>query len=399
MFCLTHKLINSVLTRFPYSFQCLMFLLPIVISHKAQGMLYPPVDISQSANVSYDKSALPADYYLFRKLVNGYDTTRPGILFRFGSRMGIICNTTTSYETGACTTDRNWYSTEPTRVKLRFTEKRSKVSAIVELIGYSEKGWIPISGCGSWTSGTYNLASARSVPCTDRYNNVTGFTIYIPSDQFGKIPSGGIWEATLVLDQGNLKGDTLEHVHQAYITYNITLDVTDKNNGAVYLPAFGRAAPLVDLNLRTKPLSTAPGGEVSGSTVIDTCLYDGYNSNSPWLKVTLSDLLAPAGRAADLFSVVKSGAANSQPVNRVDYRVTLDYNGQPIKMDNGKEVTLSGVNTDRIRPVMLPGIPVPVVCTPAPLKLDVLPFAKASKTAGRYQGTLRINLSATALAP
>ncbi|MNP71782.1 CblD like pilus biogenesis initiator [compost metagenome] len=68
-------------------------------------------------------------------------------------------------------------------------------------------------------------------------------------------------------------------------------------------------------------------------------------------------------------------------------------------MNNGQAITLTGVNTALIRPVVLPGIPFPVVCTPAPLTLDVLPFAKLSKAAGHFTGTLRVTLSADALAP
>jgi len=165
------------------------------------------------------------------------------------------------------------------------------------------------------------------------------------------------------------------------------------------LPAFGSATPRVDLNLRTKPLSTAPGGEVSGQSNIDMCLYDGYNSNSPWLKVTLADQQNVAGRAADVFSVSRDGSSATAAADRIDYRITLNYNNQPQKVNNGQAITLTGVNTALIRPVVLPGIPFPVVCTPAPLTLDVLPFAKLSKAAGHFTGTLRVTLSADALAP
>ncbi|EDM3692493.1 hypothetical protein CSM81_23580 [Salmonella enterica subsp. enterica serovar Infantis] len=93
---------------------------------------------------------------------------------------------------------------------------------------------------------------------------------------------------------------------------DITLDMTDRNHGAIYLPTFGNATPRVDLNLRTKPLSTAPGGEVSGQAAIDVCLYDGYNSNNNWLKVTLSDLRNIPGRQADIFSVMSLNLSASR---------------------------------------------------------------------------------------
>lgn len=227
--------------------------------------------------------------------------------------------------------------------------------------------------------------------------NSKNLDVRLTTEDLAKIPTGGIWEAVLILEQRQWAAGAA--ALKAHWTANITLDVTDRDNGAIYLPAFGQADPLVDLNLRTKPLSTAPGGEVSGSTVIDTCLYDGYNSNNAWLQVTLSDPLPPGNRSADIFSVTKTGTTGGNPRDRVDYRVTMNYNGKPVAMENGKATTLSGVDTALIRPITLPGFSVPVVCTPAPLTLAVQPFAKASKTAGRYSGTLRVNLAARTLAP
>nr|WP_233149021.1 CfaE/CblD family pilus tip adhesin [Shimwellia pseudoproteus] len=113
----------------------------------------------------------------------------------------------------------------------------------------------------------------------------------------------------------------------------------------------------------------------------------------------MSDTANAPTRPADLFSVVKTGSTATDPRNRIDYRVAMRYNGQPLQVENKKPITLTGVNTALIRPVTLPGFRVPVICTPTPLDLTVLPFAKASKTAGRYSGTLRVNLAADALAP
>ncbi|MCS3406581.1 hypothetical protein NYE85_05125 [Serratia sp. AKBS12] len=215
--------------------------------------------------------------------------------------------------------------------------------------------------------------------------------VWLPAAEADRIPTGGIWEASLVLYQRR----SFTNTRVATWAANITLNITDKNNGAIYLPAFGSATPRVDLNLRTQPLSTAPGGQVAGSATIDTCLYDGYNANSPWLKLSISDLLPAGGRGADIFSLINSANGTS----RIDYRVSLNYNGRPQAVNNGQEITLTGVDGALIRPVTLPGIPFPVVCTPTPLTLAVLPFAKASRAAGRYTGTLRLKLSATALAP
>ncbi|GAB82855.1 hypothetical protein EB105725_36_00150 [Shimwellia blattae DSM 4481 = NBRC 105725] len=344
-------------------------------------------------------------YVAFRHQ-GGYDTALPA---RWG-RNTWVCASASNPENGACNTSPMGFTPGVKIrgrefVRLIFTEQRSKQRMEI-LMGISTYlRWNGGSACGSEATG---ISSDTSTPaftspyypayavCSKDGKQTDGkeLNVWFAAQQLPRF-TGGIWKARLILNEMQWRPS----IQVATFTADITVDVTDKHNGAIYLPAFGRATPLVDLNLRTKPLSTAPGGEVSGGTVIDTCLYDGYNSNSPWLKVTLSDLLTSSGRAADLFSVVKTGAANSQPLNRIDYRVTLNYNGQPVKVENGKEITLTGVNRALIRPVALPGIPHPVICVPAPLTLDVLPFAKASKTAGRYQGTLRVNLSATALAP
>ncbi|MCS3406580.1 pilus assembly protein CblD [Serratia sp. AKBS12] len=255
-----------------------------------------------------------------------------------------------------------------------------------QIFGYAN----PANGCNPYTGG-WPIQSIGYNTCYNKPYNGRVLDVWLPSAEADRIPTGGVWEASLVLYQFRLS----TYTRAATWAANITLNITDKNNGAIYLPAFGSATPRVDLNLRTQPLSTAPGGQVSGSATIDTCLYDGYNANSPWLKLSISDLLPAGGRGADIFSLINSANGTS----RIDYRVSLNYNGRPQAVNNGQEITLTGVDGALIRPVTLPGIPFPVVCTPTPLTLAVLPFAKASRAAGRYTGTLRLKLSATALAP
>ena len=314
------------------------------------------------------------------------------------------CLSDTNPASGACTRRPAWGTSwgSTSTIRLSFTEKRSRVTTVLNLTAESAYYRRPPSdgpdGCAIITRSTaIHMTALTQCPTAPKrpYGGRT-LSVYLEPEEYKKLPSGGIWEGRLVLEQREWLG---RWGLLGIWTANITLDMTDRHSGAIYLPAFGKADALVDLNLRTKPLSTAPGGEVSGQAVIDTCLYDGYNSNNDWLQVTLSDRLPAYGRAADIFSVVKTGTNGNLARDRVDYRVAMDYNGSPVTMENGKVRTLSGVNTALIRPVALPGFSVPVVCTPAPLTLTVLPFAKASKTAGRYNGTLRINLAARTLAP
>lgn len=373
-------------------------LLPLLMaatSYSAQADRVPPADNHQVINLSYDKSAPPADSYIWKRALGGYDVDFPSL---WGRNLW-SCQSNTETTTGACP-HYTWVSGPvPSSLKLRFTEVRSQLSVDIQLLGYNERRYSPGSACLTWESDLRLITafySATFFKCASGEPIVeAGLTLWLPQTELAKLPSGGVWKAKLVLNE--MQWDP--YIKVATFSADITLNVTDKNNGAIYLPAFGSATPRVDLNLRTQPLATAPGGEVSGQSNIDMCLYDGYNSNSPWLKVTLADQQSVAGRAADVFSVSRDGSSATAAADRIDYRITLNYNNQPQKVNNGQAITLTGVNTALIRPVVLPGIPFPVVCTPTPLTLDVLPFAKLSKAAGHFTGTLRVTLSADALAP
>ncbi|WP_333482964.1 CfaE/CblD family pilus tip adhesin [Serratia liquefaciens] len=315
------------------------------------------------------------------------------------SRNAWVCLSDGDTSTGSCPSkalDWDVYHNAEGKLSLTFTEQRSHHFVVLTLKNINRGKYYGTS-CAAIAGYYYPMYAAGYNWCIDGNASRAARTlsVYLPQTELAKLPTGGVWKAKLVLNE--MMWDP--YVKVATFSADITLNVTDKNNGAIYLPAFGSATPRVDLNLRTHPLSTAPGGEVSGQSNIDMCLYDGYNSNSPWLKVTLADQQSVAGRAADVFSVSRDGSSATAAADRIDYRVTLNYNNQPQKVNNGQAITLTGVNTALIRPVVLPGIPFPVVCTPAPLTLDVLPFAKLSKAAGHFTGTLRVTLSADALAP
>lgn len=349
------------------------------------------VNKNNAVQTRFDRQSTPAYLVVWQNEKGGTD---PNPAIR--GRDSWVCHSRTDTSRGACPTSPVWSDSKPrTPIRLAFTEKRSKVTVNLTLNGGIASYNDPVNACTLWGSSR-GMHNPITVHCQGgkSYNGVA-LMVILPGSELKKIPSGGIWEAQLVLRQRQWSPGK----DVASWTTHFTLDVTDRNNGAIYLPAFHKADALVDLNLRTRPLSTAPGGEVSGSTVIDTCLYDGYNANNPWLQVTLADLLPGSGRGGDIFSVTKTGTAGAAATDRIDYRITMDYNGNPVAMGNNKTMILRGVNTALIRPVALPGFPVPVVCTPTPLTLNVVPFTKASKTAGRYTGKLRIKLAAGTLAP
>lgn len=383
--------------------RCITPLLMAAVSQPAQALIIPPANNHQVVTLNYDKSAPPADSYIWNRTSGGYNDS-PRRVNSFDWRNGAWqCLSATDTTKGACTPVGAWAwesGPVPSSLTLRFSEKRSHLSVDIQLLGFNER---QINGSGCWGAG-YNSKSAfwsgTYTRCwDDAAETGLALTLWIPQSELAKIPTGGSWQANLVLSQQDWVADVGPMNKVATFSADITLNVTDKYNGAIYLPAFGSATPRVDLNLRTTPLSSAPGGQVSGQANIDMCLYDGYNSNSPWLKVAFSDLHTIAGRAADVFSVSRDGSSATATADRIDYRVTLNYNNQPQKVNNGQAITLTGVNTALIRPVVLPGISFPVVCTPTPLTLDVMPFAKLSKAAGHFTGTLRVTLSADALAP
>ncbi|VWC47098.1 putative minor pilin and initiator [Burkholderia lata] len=143
--------------------------------------------------------------------------------------------------------------------------------------------------------------------------------------------------------------------------------------------------------MKLKPKSG--GSLLSGNSNVDMCLYDGYNSESTWFDVTASDGLTIAGRNPSSYSVLRDGDSSGTLAKRVDYNVSLAYNGQKIPLVNNQTVRLTGVNNSQGRSVSLPGISVPVICTPTPLTLETPAFQSVWKQPGKYSGNLRITFS------
>jgi hypothetical protein len=78
----------------------------------------------------------------------------------------------------------------------------------------------------------------------------------------------------------------------------------------------GMTTPQVDLNLRTRPLSTAPGGIVSGRSVVDACLYDGYNANSQSYEIRVTGTNPVPGMEGRFFVHHTSGGSGER--NRIE---------------------------------------------------------------------------------
>ncbi len=175
-------------------------------------------------------------------------------------------------------------------------------------------------------------------------------------------------------------------------TYTFTFDllITDHDRANIYFPASDNITPLVNLNIAYLPVPSPP--HVEGGTSLDMCLYDGLGSQIPYLEVTIRDDGKDApGRAPGMHSVWHHAGGRGDD-SRLDYSITLDYGGVPLKMDNNVTQRLLGIDTTQLRLVVLPGMSQPVYCVPAPLKLTVPRVLASSKLAGYYEGRMIIEM-------
>jgi len=361
-------------------------LLALCVVREAWAVVIPPSDNYQSLVYTFDRAAPQAILYLYNDVTGFLNTdnlpqTEDNSPYRLGHW---TCRSSANPLEGACT---SIYPDTP--ITLRFTEKRSRLYIDLTLLG-RKRAWYGESGASNACYLAQGITSSTSAggclqPDSSRiFGSGWALSVWFPQGELNKLPTGGIWTAKLILNQRVFRTTF------AQWTTDLEIRVTDKNNIEAYLPAFGNAAALVDLNLRTQPLTTA-GGQVSGLANLDMCLYDGYNSNSTSYLVRVSDKLNIAGRASDAFSVIsQNGGGATDAFNRVDYTVTMMYNGHAMTLRNGEEFTLSGVDSSQIRAVRIPNVTWPVVCSPTPLTLRTASFNQLQKRAGRYQGVLNI---------
>ncbi|MGL5385857.1 MAG: CfaE/CblD family pilus tip adhesin [Enterobacterales bacterium] len=294
----------------------------------------------------------------------------------------LTCYSTTDATNGACQVNLFWWrsvNNDNSRyLTLRFTHssgatKDLRVTSIKEDTGnYS-----------SWISGV--ILSK-------------GFNTFIPMSELNKLSVIGVWRADLKMqikawDNCGKLTVGCPGIHRVDWKANLTLNVTDYGNQQVYLPAFPTSAPVINLNLKTRP-GTSSSQSVSGSTSLDMCLYDGNNSASNRISLLLQDEGAAAeGRLAGQFSIYRRGGDKAKVRDRLDYQVSVinPTTGAMQNLANGTEVVWSDTNRRNIqRQVILPGISTPSLCVPAPLTLTTPTFALADKTSGDYTGTLRI---------
>ncbi|WP_457968093.1 hypothetical protein M1D68_19950 [Pseudomonas sp. R4-84] len=354
-----------------------------------------PSDHYQMVALNYDRAAPPGDHYLWNKMLHGWhEQPVSGVGYK---TMHLVCLSNSDPATGQCRTS-SYGQTGITNVALRFTERRSRLSTVLHVRGYLSRRTKLNNTCGGdWLPFDYLITSTTTSDCHGvNVSSGTASTLWIPQTELAKLPSGGIWTAQLVMKLKTFHSQPIGNAKT--FTVDFKLDVTDQNNMQIYLPAYGISTPQVDLNLRTRPLSTAPGGIVSGRSVVDACLYDGYNANSQSYEIRVTGTNPVPGMEGRFFVRHTSGGSGER--DRIEYKVrTRTANLGETQHVSGQPVSFNGINNAEIRAVKLPNVPYPVVCTPWPITLDTPPFNQIDKNTGQYRGELKLEFTPSTSSP
>ena len=362
------------------------------IAFDASAASQQPANRNDTVEATLDRGAPTGDVVVFNYASGGYDTTD----FKRWGRNSWTCESDTATATGACPKEPVWIvAGSSTTIRLTFKEEKTGATAVLNLQG--ESAYSRHRDCNGnavserLSSGRTPIEMAQSATvanCTAIGWDGRNIFVKIPVAELKKLPSGGTWKANLKL---NLRQWDVGGINPKIATFvaSIKLDVTDKNNIQVYLPEFTSATPTVDLKLRKLP----NGSRMSGTSNVDMCLYDGYNSQSTWFDVSASDGLTVDRRDKGQYSVLLASDKSGAYESRIDYNVSLTYAGKNIVLPNNETVRLQGVNNSAGRSVSLPGISVPVVCTPTPLTLETPEFQSAWKRPGKYTNKLTITFT------
>ncbi|MDV3436315.1 CfaE/CblD family pilus tip adhesin [Stenotrophomonas sp. C2852] len=357
----------------------------VVVVPRASAQRPPdkdPQGDDQTIVMSFDRSSPPGDITLWPdRTMLAYEaagTRGYGSLF-------LTCISSTDSERGRCPTEDS-HEIAPNRktnISLRFVERRSGMRRDINVEAFIRRAdATPACSFDYWESYIRPISSSFGEFCTSDAPAGTGAGITVPASELALLTAGH-WDATLHLD---LRLPPAQHLLSYTFTFDLT--ITDHNNVAIYFPLFDFSAPLVDLNLQYNPISRPPS--IGGSTVLDMCLYDGLGSQSEFLGVTVRNR-DPRPPGPSGFSVWHQDGANTDR-DRVDLNISLDHDGRKVRMANGVEQELRGIDTAKLRLVVLPGMTQPVFCVPTPLTLETPSFDASSKRNGTYEGELQVEL-------
>lgn len=334
--------------------------------------------VSELIELSWDRGSIPAEVVIAgpRRLI-AYSSD-PSM--RFGA-LHMTCRSFSDSQFGRCpTSDTGENASYQGSVVLQFSETRSGLTTEISVTGWLDRAESG-RGCNDyWQPHPRPLWTSHATPCPTPASG-TAFSLVINESDLSRLVAGA-WNSTLRLDLRDESGGVL-----ASFEYLLKFTITDHNAVAIYFPQFDEIAPHVGMNLRYDPIAQTVGG----GTTVDMCLYDGLGSQAAYLGVTVRD---SGGRAPGPlgFSAWHRDSGGSGDSERLDYTVTLDHNGAQVPMRNGVEEQLTGIDSARLKLVLLPGMSQPVFCVPTPLRLEMPRVPIAEKQPGYYRGDLKVEL-------
>lgn len=374
-----------------YFFVILLLLFSALTITSAKAERVEPTGRDTPVTATFDKSSAPSQIDIWKDESGGKDTDDDSLW----GRNTWVCLSSSDPATGQCRTSVTGVQDGKTTIPIVFTEQRSHLTQVINLTGYHNISVSVSNGC--WGTGViggpYQVYAAMEKNCYGTlHNDESLLTVYMTSQEMQKLPFGGIWKADLKMSLMQWSPT----IKLADWAAHITLNVTDNNNQQIYLPEFGDAAPLVNLNMRPLPGTGINKVSVIGSANVDVCLYDGYNANSNTFMLTLNDDFTGQGTRSGIdFSIVRQGGNVNDARDRIDYSVKIlnpDTNTMQT-VTRATQINFTKIQQAHIRQVHLPGIPEPVICVPAPLELNTGLFEVNSKNAGQYRGTLQLNFT------
>ncbi len=329
-----------------YTHLIIVFCVYILFNSVAHADILIPSDQNIDIEASFDLANSPTKITLWSEKSGGYDTTN-------ASRWAFnywTCNSDSNPLNGKCSTGKGgWATSFP--IILTFTEKKSGATQNISLNGMRKSQFVGGSPCGNYGDSKPMNVSAQN-DCQGAAQGVA-VTVDISPSELKKIPIGGIWEADLKLTLHN-SNNTERYNWDAHLV----LKITDINHQQIYLPKFGQAEPLIDLNLRPLPGTSGQHSIFHGKSTLDMCLYDGYNSESSQFTIQIKGAGSPA-RPENVFYVYRDGGSYSKDEDRVDFFVKMfnPVTGQFIEVNRGQEMVIPDIQKARIRQVHLPDIP------------------------------------------
>jgi len=337
--------------------------------------------------MSWDRSAMPGDIELWaRDSLLAYQASA-GLPY---AKTHLVCLSDSDSTKGKCPVLGSETSMSGAgEIWIQAVEARSGLREEIRAVGSRRR---PMTGqaCSSdyWASVIRPLWAADVDACGRDQSAGIGVSLRVPVSELNRLVAGR-WRAQLMLAMhGEIAGAPL-----AEYSFAFEFSITDHNAVSIYFPLFDQVTPHVGLNLQYDPIAQTVGGR----TQLDMCLYDGLGSQSAYLGVTVRDSGAqPPGPSGYSVWHVDGGSDATQ---RVDYTVTLDHNGSSLSMRNGVEQLLHGIDTARLRLVLLPGMTQPVFCVPTPLTLETPRVPVSTKRPGYYSGDLKVELRVPTVTP